>query len=86
MDQIIEFFISAWAWINEAFTNALNLEGFLANLYTQYITPIPSFLKTILLVLACIIFVLGTIAFIKKMIKLFIVVAIIALAIIFFTR
>lgn len=86
MDKIIEFFTSAWAWINDAFNNALNLEGFLGNLYMQYIFPIPSFLKTLLLVLGIIILILGIISFIKKTIKLFVVIAVIALVIIFLTN
>lgn len=86
MDKIIEFFTSAWAWINDAFNNALNLEGFLGNLYMQYIFPIPSFLKTLLLVLGIIILILGIISFIKKTIKLFVVIAVISLVIIFLTN
>lgn len=86
MDQIIQFFVSIWAWINELFSNALNLEGFLGGLYIQYIAPIPSFLKTGLLILAIVIFIMGIYTFIKKLLKLFIVLAIIAILIILFTR
>ncbi len=69
--------------INGYLIDQLNLDGFFMGLYEQYVVPIPEVFKILGAVFLIIVIILGTISFVKKMLKLFIVILVI-MAIVFF--
>lgn len=69
-----------WDWLNEI-VGKLNFDGLLDQFVEQYVTGLPEIFKWLLAILLGIIIILGTISFIKKTLKLFIVLIIIAVVI-----
>jgi len=69
-----------WDWLNEI-VGKLNFDGLLDQFVEQYVTGLPEIFKWLLTILLGIIIILGTISFIKKTLKLFIVLIIIAVVI-----
>lgn len=83
LEVIKNFFLNIHGSINNYLMETLNLDGLFIGLYEQYIQPIPELFKILGAVFLLIVIILGTISFVKKMLKLFIVIAII-MAIVFF--
>lgn len=73
-------FQKIWEWLNNL-VGKLNFDGLLDRLIDTYVTGLPEIFKWLLAILLSIIIVLGTISFIKKTLKLFIVLAVIAIVI-----
>lgn len=69
-----------WDWLN-GIVGKLNFDGLLDQFIEQYVTGLPEIFKWLLTILLGIIIILGTISFIKKTLKLFIVLIIIAVVI-----
>lgn len=78
-------FKNIWSWINQTI-GKLNIEGFIIDFYNQHIKEIPELFKLLLFVFIAIIFILGTIAFVKKTIKLFVVLLVLAIIIIWLSK
>ena len=79
------FFINIWETINN-WIGKFDLDGRLIGLYNEYVAPIKELFKWALLVFLVIIVILGLITFIKKSIKTFVVLSILAIVIIWLTK
>jgi hypothetical protein len=86
-----------WEWIQSLFgllygrfntflQDSLDIDGKLISLYNEFVAPLPEVIKIAGLAFLAIIIVLGVFSFIKKMLKLFIVIAIILAIIMFLSR
>jgi hypothetical protein len=86
-----------WEWIQSLFgllygrfntflQDSLDIDGKLIFLYNEFVAPLPEVIKIAGLAFLSIIIVLGVFSFIKKMLKLFIVIAIILAIIMFLSR
>jgi hypothetical protein len=82
-DVVKNFFTNIFGSVNDYLIETLNLDGLFIGLYEQYVQPIPELFKILGAAFLLIVIVLGMISFVKKMLKLFIVIAII-MAIVFF--
>lgn len=80
-----EFFVNIWLKIDDVL-KGLKLDEHILRLYDTYVSPLHELFKWLLVILLLIIVVLGSITFAKKMIKLFLVIAIIAAIIIFLSK
>lgn len=77
------FFESLYGRFNGFLQTTLDIDGKVLALYDQFVVPLPEIIKILGMVFLAIVIVLGVISFVKKMLKLFIVLAVI-LAIVFF--
>lgn len=75
--NILNIFQNLWQWLNSQ-VEKLNFDGLINNLIEQYVNPLPEVFKWLFAIMLVIIVILGTISFIKKTLKLFIVLIIIA--------
>lgn len=82
-EVIKNFVLNIHESVNGYLAETLNLDGLFIGLYDQYVQPIPELFKILGTAFLVIIILLGTISFVKKMLKLFIVIAVI-MAIVFF--
>jgi hypothetical protein len=71
------FLGSIYERFNEFLRNTFDIDGTLIGLYQQFIAPIDELFKIVGVVFVGIILVLGVLSFVKKMLKLFIVLAVI---------
>jgi hypothetical protein len=76
-DIVQGFFFSLYDRFNDFLRNTLDIDGTLLGLYDQFIAPIDEVFKIVGVVFLGIIIVLGVLSFVKKMLKLFIVLAVI---------
>jgi hypothetical protein len=74
---IINFINNIFGDINGFLQNLIQFDELILGFYDQVIAPLPELVKIPGSVLLAVIIVLGTIQFVKKMLKLFIVVAVI---------
>ena len=81
-EVISNFFTNIYGSINDWLRSTFQFDQVIMDLYNQFIAPLPELIKIFGSVLLGIIIVLGVITFVKKMLKLFIVIAVI-LAIVF---
>jgi hypothetical protein len=80
------FFESIYGRFNGFLQNTLDIDGKLIGLYEQFIVPLPELIKIVGIVFVGFILVFGTIAFVKKMLKLFIVIAVILAIVLLITQ
>lgn len=81
-EAIGNFFVNIYGSINEWLKSIFQFDQVMMDLYNEFIVPLPELVKILGGILLVIIIVLGTISFVRKMLKLFIVIAVI-LAIVF---
>lgn len=74
---ILNFINNIFGDINGFLQNLIQFDDLILGFYDQVIAPLPELVKIPGSVLIAVILVLGTIQFVKKMLKLFIVVAVI---------
>mgnify|MGYP000854169448 CR=1 FL=1 len=77
MDGILQFFTDIIGSLDGWLESTLQFDNNLLGLYNDYIAPIPELFKLVGAVFLGIIIVLGTASFVKKMLKLFLVLAVI---------
>ena len=82
-DIVKGFFETLYGKFNGFLQTTLDIDGKVLALYDQFVVPLPEIIKILGMVFLGIIIVLGVLSFVKKMLKLFIVLAVI-LAIVFF--
>jgi len=80
------FFESIYGRFNGFLADTLDLDGKLLVLYDQFVSPLPELIKIVGVVFVGIVIVLGTISFVKKMLKLFIVLAVILAIVVLITQ
>lgn len=85
-DIVREFFINQYDKFNGFLQNTLDFDGRVMALYDQFVTPLPEIIKILGGVFLAIIIVLGTISFVKKLLKLFIVIAVILVIVLAITQ
>lgn len=85
-DAVKNFFIGLYDKFNNFLQTTLDIDGKLIDLYQEFIVPIPEIIKIVGIVFTAIIIVLGIIAFVKKMLKLFIVLAVILAIVLIVTK
>ena len=77
MDAILQFFTDIVGSLDGWLESVLKFDETIVGLYNDYVAPIPELFKVVGTVFLGIIIVLGTASFIKKMLKLFLVLAVI---------
>lgn len=77
MSGILEFFFGLFGGFNEWLQATIEFDENVLNLYNEFIAPIPEVFKLVGTVFLGIVIVLGTASFIKKMLKLFLILAVI---------
>lgn len=77
MSGILEFFFGLFGGFNEWLQSTIEFDENVLNLYNEFIAPIPEVFKLVGTVFLGIVIVLGTASFIKKMLKLFLILAVI---------
>lgn len=85
-DIVREFFINQYDKFNGFLQNTLDFDGRFMALYDQFVTPLPEIIKILGGVFLAVIIVLGTISFVKKLLKLFIVIAVILVIVLAITQ
>jgi hypothetical protein len=85
-DIIKGFFGSIYDKFNGFLQNTLQIDDRLIGLYQEFITPLPELIKIVGIVFVAFILVFGTIGFVKKMLKLFIVLAVILAIVLMITQ
>jgi len=85
-DIVREFFINQYDKFNGFLQNTLDFDGRVMALYDQFVTPLPEIIKILGGIFLAIIIVLGTISFVKKLLKLFIVIAVILVIVLAITQ
>ncbi len=81
-EAISNFFTNIYGSVNDWIRSVFQFDQVFMDLYNQFIVPLPELIKILGAGLLAIIIVLGVISFVKKMLKLFVVIAVI-LAIVF---
>jgi type IV secretory pathway VirB2 component (pilin) len=72
--------------INQFLIDTLKIDETLLGLYDQFVAPLPEWIKILGIIFVGIILVLGTLSFVKKMLKLFIVIAVILAIVVLATQ
>ncbi len=85
-DTIKDFFMGLYDKFNGFLQTTLDIDGKLIDLYQEFIVPLPEIIKIVGIVFTGIIIVLGVLSFVKKMLKLFIVLAVILAIVLILTR
>lgn len=85
-DTIKGFFLSIYDRFNDFLRTTLDIDGRLIGLYQEFVTPLPEIIKIVGVVFLGIIIVLGVLSFVKKMLKLFIVLAVILAIVMLLTQ
>ncbi|MBU1141602.1 MAG: hypothetical protein KKG64_03675 [Firmicutes bacterium] len=80
------FLESIYGKFNGFLSDTLDIDGKLLGLYDQFVSPLPEVIKIVGAVFVGIILVLGTLSFVKKMLKLFIVLAVILAIVLLITQ
>lgn len=76
-DVIKGFFASIYERFNLFLQDSLQIDNRLIGLYEEFVAPLPELIKIVGIVFVSFIIVFGTIGFVKKLLKLFIVLALI---------
>jgi hypothetical protein len=71
---------------NQFLIDTLKIDETLLGLYDQFVVPLPEWIKILGIIFTGIVLVLGTISFVKKMLKLFIVIAVILAIVVLATQ
>jgi hypothetical protein len=71
---------------NQFLIDTLKIDEKLLGLYDQFVVPLPEWIKILGIIFVGIILVLGTLSFVKKMLKLFIVIAVILAIVVLATQ
>ncbi|PKK97485.1 MAG: hypothetical protein CVV58_01040 [Tenericutes bacterium HGW-Tenericutes-3] len=85
-DILRGFFESIYGRFNGFLADTIDLDGKLLGLYDQFVSPLPELIKIVGVVFVGIVIVLGTISFVKKMLKLFVVLAVILAIVVLITQ
>ncbi len=85
-DAVKGFLLGLYDKFNAFLQNTLDIDGKLIGLYEEFIVPLPELIKIVGVVFTAIIIVLGILSFVKKMLKLFIVLAVILAIVLILTR
>lgn len=72
--------------LNQFLIDTLKIDETLLGLYDQIVVPLPEWIKILGIIFVGIVLVLGTISFVKKMLKLFIVIAVILAIVVLATQ
>lgn len=85
-DTVKGFFLNLYERFNTFLQDTLDIDGRLIGLYEEFIVPLPELIKIVGIVFIAIILILGVLSFVKKMLKLFVVLAVILAIVFFLTR
>ena len=85
-DVVKNFFLGLYDKFNTFLQDTLDIDGKLIGLYEEFIVPLPEIIKIVGIVFVVIILVLGVLSFVKKMLKLFIVLEVILAIVLIITR
>ncbi|HAX02024.1 MAG: hypothetical protein A2Y45_02420 [Tenericutes bacterium GWC2_34_14] len=85
-ETIKNFFELIYGNFNDWLSGLLDIDNRLIGLYNEFVSPLPELIKLVGIVFVGFILVFGTIGFVKKMLKLFIVLAVILAIVFFITR
>jgi len=87
MWEIVKGFLgSFYERFNGFLQNTLQIDDRLIGLYNEFISPLPELIKMVGIVFVSFIIVFGTIGFVKKMLKLFVVLALILAIVLMITQ
>ncbi|MFP4178278.1 MAG: hypothetical protein ACLFTZ_05910 [Acholeplasmataceae bacterium] len=85
-ETVKEFLIGLYERFDEFLARTLQIDERLIELYMEFIAPIPEIIKIVGIFFVGIILVLGVFSFVKKMLKLFLILAIILFIILALTQ
>lgn len=85
-DTVKGFLLGLYERFNLFLQDTLDIDGRLIGLYQEFIAPLPEVIKIVGIAFTAIIIVLGVLSFVKKMLKLFVVLAVILAIVFFLTR
>lgn len=77
MESILQFFTDIIGSFDGWLESTLQFDQTILDLYDTFVRPIPELFKILGAVFLAVIIVLGTVSFVKKMLKLFLVIAVI---------
>ena len=80
------FLMSIYDRFNDFLQATLDIDGRLLGLYQEFVVPLPELIKIVGVVFTGIVIVLGVLSFVKKMLKLFIVLAVILAIVVLITQ
>lgn len=80
------FFFSLYDRFNDFLQSTLDIDGRLIGLYQEFVVPLPELIKIVGIVFTGIVVVLGVLSFVKKMLKLFVVLAVILAIVVLITQ
>ncbi|MFA6800783.1 MAG: hypothetical protein WCR19_01590 [Acholeplasmataceae bacterium] len=85
-EVIKSFFINQYDNFNGFLQDSVDIDGRLLSLYNEFIVPLPEIVKILGTAFIAILIVMGTISFVKKLMKLFIVIAVILVIVFVITQ
>jgi hypothetical protein len=85
-DTVKGFLLNLYDKFNSFLQDTLDIVGKFISLYQEFIVPLPEIIKIVGIVFLGIIIVLGVLSFVKKMLKLFVVLAVILAIVLILTR
>lgn len=85
-ETIKGFFFSLYERFNDFLQSTLDIDGRLISLYQEFVVPLPELIKIVGIVFTGIVIVLGVLSFVKKMLKLFVVLAVILAIVVLITQ
>ncbi len=85
-ETVKDFFLNQYDNFNGFLQDTLDIDGRLWALYDQFVAPLPEIIKILGAVFLGIIIVLGTVSFVKKLLKLFVVIAVILVIVLAVTQ
>jgi hypothetical protein len=85
-EVIKEFFINQYENFNGYLMDTLDFDGKILGLYTDFVSPLPELIKILGAVFVGVLLVFGTISFVKKLLKLFVVIAVILVIVLAVTQ
>jgi len=85
-ETIKNFFMSQYDNFNGFLQDKINFDGMLWDLYNQFVVPLPEIIKILGAAFLAVIIVFGVISFVKKLLKLFIVIAVILVIVLAITQ
>ncbi len=83
---IRDFFMNQYERFDGFLGDTLDIDGRLLDLYNQFISPLPEIIKILGGLFVVVLLIFGTVSFVKKLLKLFVVIAVILIIVLAVTQ
>ncbi len=81
-----DFFVNQFDRFDGFLGDTIDIDGRLLELYNQFVSPLPEFIKILGAIFVVVLLIFGTVSFVKKLLKLFIVIAVILVIVLAITH